>query len=59
MLKFLVLCFFNIFFLYGKVLALDDGVYTGIYKVFYAHPDSDARKGDKGVFEFKIKDDRL
>ena len=58
-LNFLVLCFFNVFFLYVKVVALDEGVYTGIYKVFYAHPDSDARKGDKGVFEFKIKDDKV
>ena len=58
-LKFLVLCFFNVLLLYGKAFALDDGVYTGIYKVFYAHPDSDAKKGDKGVFEFKIKNNKV
>ena len=57
-LKFLVLCFFNIL-TFNKLLALDDGVYTGVYKVFYAHSDSDSRKGDKGVFEFKIKDNKV
>ena len=57
-LKILVLCFFNIL-LYSKVFALDNGVYTGVYKIFYAHPDSDSRKGDKGVFEFTIKDNKV
>ena len=57
-LKILVLCFFNIL-LFSKVFALDNGVYTGVYKIFYAHPDSDSRKGDKGVFEFTIKDNKV
>ena len=57
-LKFLIIFFFNIL-LINKVFALDDGVYTGIFKVFYAHPESDSRKGDKGVFEFTIKDNKV
>lgn len=57
-LKFLVFCFFFSLFL-SKAFALDDGVYTGVFKVFYAHPDSDARKGDKGVFEFTVKNNKV
>ena len=57
-LKFFSLCLFFLF-LSNKSFALDDGVYTGVYNTFYAHPDTDSRKGDKGVFEFTIKNNKV
>ena len=44
--KFFIFCLFGIFLFY-KAFALDDGVYSGIYKTFYAHSESDSKKGDK------------
>ena len=57
-LKFLIFCLFNIL-LFHKAFAIDDGVYTGVYKTIYAHGDSDSKKGDSGVFEFTIKNDKV
>ena len=57
-LKFLIFCLFNIL-LFHKSFAIDDGVYTGVYKTIYAHGDSDSKKGDSGVFEFTIKNDKV
>ena len=49
---------FWIFFFY-KSYALDDGVYSGIFKITYAHGDSDSQKNDTGIFEFTIKDNKV
>ena len=47
------------FFLFQKAFAIDNGVYTGVYKIIYAHGDSDSKKGDSGVFEFTKKKIKL
>ena len=57
-LKFLLFFMFNFIF-YHKAFALDDGVYTGLFKIVYAHGESSSRKNDKGVFEFTIKDNKV
>ena len=57
-LYFFIFCLFSILLFY-KAFALDNGVYTGVYKTFYAHSESDSRKGDKGVFEFTIKNNKV
>ena len=57
-LNFFIFCLFGIFLFY-KAFALDDGVYSGVYKLFYAHSESDSKKGDKGVFEFTIKNNKV
>ena len=57
-LQFLIFCLFSIL-LFQRVFAIDDGVYTGVYKTIYAHGDSDSKKGDSGVFEFTIKNDKV
>ena len=57
-LKFLFIFFF-IISLNNKAFGLNDGIYTGVYKIIYAHSDSDSRKGDQGVFEFNIKDNKV
>ena len=57
-LKFLIFCLLNIL-LFQRVFAIGDGVYTGVYKTIYAHGDSDSNKGDSGVFEFTIKNDKV
>ena len=57
-LKFLIFYLLS-FFAFQKAFAIDDGVYTGIYKIIYAHGDSDSKKGDSGVFEFTIKNDKV
>lgn len=55
---FLFIFFLSIFVSY-KAYALNDGVYTGVYTTIYAHTDSDSRKGDKGVFEFTVKNNKI
>ena len=57
-LKFLIFCLLNII-LFQKGFAVDNGVYTGVYKIIYAHPESGSKKGDSGVFEFTIKNDKV
>ena len=57
-LKFLIFCLFSIL-LFQKGFAIDDGVYTGVYKTIYAHGESDRKKGDSGVFEFTIKNNKV
>ena len=57
-LKFLIFYLLS-FFLFYKAFAIDNGVYTGVYKIIYAHGDSDSKKGDSGVFEFTIKNDKV
>ena len=56
--EFLIIFFLGIFLSY-KTFALDDGIYTGVYNTFYAHPESDSKKGDKGVFEFTVKNNKI
>ena len=38
---------------------LKDGIYTGVYKVVWSHPNNDSKVGDKGGFNFVIKENRV
>lgn len=41
------------------MFALDDGKYTGVWKTTFANCESTAVKGDSGIFEFNIKDNKV
>ena len=56
--KFLFIFFLSMF-LNHKVFALGDGIYTGLYKMIYAHSKTESKKGDQGVFEFTIKNNKV
>ena len=55
-LKFFMICVFCIF---SKAFAVEDGIYTGIYKIVYAHGESSSKKNDTGVFEFTIRGNKV
>ena len=42
-----------------SVYAVEDGIYIGVWKITYSHADSDNNKGDSGIFEFTIKDNKV
>jgi len=39
--------------------SLKDGIYTGVYKVIWSHPNNDSKVGDKGGFNFVIKGNKV
>ena len=43
-------------FFQKQVYAVENGIYTGVWKIIYSHAASDNTKGDSGIFEFTIKD---
>ena len=53
----LILFFFVLFLICKSPLALEDGKYTGVYKLTYCHAWSDSKKGDTGIFEISVKNE--
>lgn len=49
----------TISFFQNQVYAVEDGIYTGVWKITYSHTDSDNNNGDTGIFEFTIKDNKV
>ena len=41
------------------VFAIDDGIYTGVFKMTYGHGLSTSKKGDTGIFEFYVKNNKI
>ena len=39
--------------------AVEDGIYTGVFKMIYGHGLSTSKKGDTGIFEFHIKNNKI
>ena len=39
--------------------AIDDGIYTGVFKMIYGHGLSTSKRGDTGVFEFYISKNKI
>ena len=39
--------------------AIDDGIYTGVFKMIYGHGHSTSKKGDTGIFEFHISNNKI
>ena len=39
--------------------AIDDGIYTGVFKMIYGHGLSTSKRGDTGIFEFYISDNKI
>ena len=50
----ITLLFIN-FFNLKIAFAIEDGIYTGVFKMIYGHGLSTSKKGDTGIFEFHIK----
>ncbi len=50
------LCFFSSL---KTASAIDDGIYTGVFKMIYGHGHSTSKKGDTGVFEFHITNNKI
>ena len=56
---------FLFFFLFSlvvnlkNVFAIDDGIYTGVFKMIYGHGLSTSKRGDTGIFEFHISDNKI
>ena len=46
-------------FLNFQTLAVEDGKYIGAWKTTYAHSESTSAKGDTGIFEFTIQDNKI
>ena len=51
-------------FLYFSVysfpsFSVDNGKYIGVFKMTYCHHASDSKKGDTGIFEFTIKENKV
>ena len=46
-------------FFQKQVYAVENGIYTGVWKITYSHAASDNTKGDSGIFEFTIKDNKV
>ena len=46
-------------FFQKQVYAVENGIYTGVWKIIYSHAASDNTKGDSGIFEFTIKDNKV
>ena len=42
-----------------SVIAVENGTYIGVWKITYSHADSNNKKGDSGIFEFTIKDNKV
>ena len=53
----LLLCF--LIFSSQAQASLKDGIYTGVYKVVWSHPNNDSKVGDRGEFNFVIKENRV
>ena len=58
MFRILFIIIISLFF-YHQVMAIDDGKYIGAWKTTYAHSESSSIKGDTGIFEFTIKDNKV
>ena len=51
-----------LFIIFGNlkiVFAIEDGIYTGVFKMIYGHGLSTSKKGDTGIFEFHIKNNKI
>lgn len=44
---------------FRTAVAIDDGIYTGVFKMIYGHGLSTSKRGDTGIFEFYISDNKI
>ena len=42
-----------------NAIAIENGIYTGVFKMIYGHGLSTSKKGDSGIFEFHIKNNQI
>ena len=40
-------------------VSIENGIYTGVFKMIYGHGLSTSQKGDTGIFEFHIKNNKI
>ena len=55
----LITLFFISFCNLKNAIAVEDGIYTGVFKMIYGHGLSTSKKGDTGIFEFHIKNNQI
>ena len=55
----LITLFFISFFNLKNTIAIENGIYTGVFKMIYGHGLSTSKKGDTGIFEFHIKNNQI
>ena len=55
----LITLFFISFCNLKNAFAVEDGIYTGVFKMIYGHGLSTSKKGDTGIFEFHIKNNQI
>ena len=55
----LITLFFIFFFNLKNAFAVEDGIYTGVFKMIFGHGLSTSKKGDTGIFEFHIKNNKI
>ena len=57
----IVLFFFllSLIFNLRTAFAIDDGIYTGVFKMTYGHGHSTSKRGDTGIFEFHISNNKI
>lgn len=56
---FLFFILFSLVINLKTVFALDDGIYTGVFKMIYGHGLSTSKRGDTGIFEFHISNNKI
>ena len=56
---FLFFILFSLVINLKTVCALDDGIYTGVFKMIYGHGLSTSKRGDTGIFEFHISNNKI
>ena len=56
---FLLVTFVLTFGFIRTVLAVNDGIYIGAFKMTYGHGYSSSKKGDTGVFTFDVKSNKV
>tara|TARA_B100000242_G_C42818492_1_gene380409 strand:- start:180 stop:614 length:435 start_codon:yes stop_codon:yes gene_type:complete len=62
MTRLLITILIFLFFSFGNlkmVFAVDDGIYTGVFKMTYGHGHSTSKRGDTGIFEFHISNNKI
>ena len=58
MYKLLITLITLVFITFGNfkvAFAIEDGIYTGVFKMIYGHGLSTSKKGDTGIFKFHNK----
>ena len=55
----LITLFFISFSNLKTAVAIENGIYTGVFKMIYGHGLSTSKKGDTGIFEFHVKNNKI